>query len=305
MMQQPTQKIYFHKSVLVHEVLFYLDPQPHKVYIDATFGTGGHSRAILEKEPQCKVIALDWDVQSLETYAPLLQQEFGDRFVYIWDNFAHLYKLLKKVGVTKVDGIFADFGTSQIQISERPGFSLYKDAPLDMRMSPPHQKETAATVVNEYSQTQLRDIFWNFGEEKFAKRIAQAIEFERKKNRILTTRQLAELVQKVVPFNPRQKIHPATRVFQALRIYVNDELAHITAFLPAAIHALNPSGRLVCISFHSLEDRLVKQFFKKCELEGLGAIVTKKVVVARQEEIAQNPSARSAKLRAFQINKKQ
>lgn len=300
-LQQSSEKLLFHKPVLVDEVLLYLNPQPEKIYVDATFGSGGHSRAILEKEPNCKIIAFDWDAQALGTYAPLLQEEFGDRFTYVWGNFAHIYKLLKKIGITRVDGILADFGTSQIQITDRPGFSLYKDALLDMRMSPPHQKETAATIVNEFSEDKLRDIFWQFGEEKFAKRIAKAIVLQRKKQKIMTTGQLADLVKQVVPFNPRQRIHPATRIFQALRIYVNAELDNINAFLPAAIRALNIHGRLVCISFHSLEDRIVKQFFKQQEQEGRGHIITKRVVISSDEETTRNPSARSAKLRAFEV----
>lgn len=298
---QQSEKLLFHKPVLVQEVLLYLNPQPKKIYLDVTFGSGGHTRAILEKEKQCKVIAFDWDAQALSTYAPLLEEEFGDRFHYVWGNFAHLYKLLKKIGIQKVDGILADFGTSQIQISDRPGFSLYKDALLDMRMSPPHQKETAAIIINEYSEEKLRDIFWEFGEEKFAKRIARALVEQRKKQKIVTTEQLADLVKKVVPFNPKQRIHPATRIFQALRIYVNAELDNINAFLPAATQALHEHGRLVCISFHSLEDRLVKQFFKQKEQEGRGRIITKKAIIASDEEVAHNPSARSAKLRAFEV----
>src|SRR3972149_3714333 len=143
-----SKDLFFHKSVLVQEVLEYLDPRPNALYVDATFGSGGHTRAILEKQPGCTVIGVDWDAISLDTYAPLLQEEFGDRFIPVWGSFAHLYKLLKKQKITQVDGILADFGTSQMQILERPGFSFSQDSPLDMRMSSSHQRSTAAHVVN-------------------------------------------------------------------------------------------------------------------------------------------------------------
>ncbi len=289
---------FFHKSVLVDEVITYLNLKPEGVYVDATFGSGGHSRAILEKEPRATVIGIDWDVQSLDRYAPLLQQQYGDRFIPLFGSFAHLYKLLKKIGVDRVDGILADFGTSQMQIVERPGFSIYRDTPLDMRMSLSHQKTTAAEIVNAASQAKLADIFWHYGQERFARKIAAAIVYDRKKKLFKTTKDLAGLIERIVPWPKHAKIHPATRVFQALRIYVNQELENIKAFLNGAIGVLAPEGRLVCISFHSLEDRIVKQFFKQAELDGQLKILTKKVVEASSQEIEKNPSARSAKLRA-------
>lgn len=288
-----------HKPVLVKEVLTYLSPQPGKLYLDATFGSGGHTRAILEKEPHCKVIALDWDTVSLDTFGPPLQDEFGDRLQLIWGNFALLYKLLKKNHIPKLDGVLADFGTSQMQIFDRPGFSFYKDTPLDMRMSPPHQRETAADVLEWSSEEMLRELFWQLGEEPQAKIIARAIVEQRSKNPIKTTGQLARLIEKIV-HTKKRSIHPATRVFQALRIYINKELDNISAFLAEAVRVLNKDGRLVCISFHSLEDRLVKQFFKDRELLGDVALLTKRVITSTPEEIRENPSSRSARLRAVQ-----
>src|SRR5438552_4999455 len=135
-----TDKLLYHKPVLINEVLQYLDLQPHKKYLDVTFGSGGHTRAILEAEKKCHVIALDWDAKSIDTYGPPLLEEFGDRLTVLWGNFAHAYRILKKAKIDKVDGILADFGTSHMQILERPGFSLFKDSPLDMRMSPAHQQ---------------------------------------------------------------------------------------------------------------------------------------------------------------------
>lgn len=289
-------ELFLHKSVLVQEVLEYLNPQPGKIYLDVTFGSGGHTRAILEAEPTCTVIAMDWDTVSLDTYIPRLQQEFGDRIIPLWGNFSLLYKLLKKIKITKVDGILADFGTSQMHIYERAGFSFSRNTPLDMRMSPPHQHVTAAQVLNEFSEEALRELFWQLGEESNARKIAHAIVEARQKKPFEMTRDLAQLIEKLTP--GRGKIHPATKVFQALRIYVNKELDNIHAFLPVAVQSLNKGGRLVCISFHSLEDRVVKQFFKKMEDEGKVKVLTKKVVVPTEEEVRRNPASRSSKLRA-------
>jgi 16S rRNA (cytosine1402-N4)-methyltransferase len=287
-----------HKSVLVNQVLEYLNVSPGKTYLDVTFGAGGHTQAILEKEPTCKVIAMDWDGLSIDTYFPPLEEKYGDRISFVWGNFAQLHRALKKAGIDKVDGILADFGTSQMQIVERAGFSIYRNKPLDMRMSPSHQKITAEYLINKATEEKLRDIFWRLGEERHARKIAYAIVEERKKRYIKTTGELADVVERIL--GKHHKIHPATRVFQALRIYVNKELDNIHAFLPAAIEHLNPSGRLVCISFHSLEDRMVKDFFKKIAEEGVGNVLTKRVVVAESDELRANPSSRSAKLRAFE-----
>jgi 16S rRNA (cytosine1402-N4)-methyltransferase len=200
--------------------------------------------------------------------------------------------------VDKVDGILADFGTSQMQIIERPGFSIYRDTPLDMRMSLSHQKIMAAQVVNTASAELLADIFYTYGEERLARKIAQAIVEQRTRKLFYTTKELADLVARIVPWPKHGKIHPATRVFQALRIYINQELENIKAFLKGAVGALAPQGRLVCISFHSLEDRLVKQFLREKADTGELKIVTKKVMGPTPEELQRNPSARSAKLRA-------
>jgi len=294
----------YHKSVLVKEVLEYLDPQPNKLYVDVTFGGGGHTRAILEKETKCKVIAIDWDKNALEKNGALLQEEFPGRLTLIWGNFAQLIKLLKKENITSVDGILADFGTSQYQITNLPGFSVYKEAFLDMRMSNSHHQTTAADVINRASQKQLEEIFFNLGEERNSKKIASFIVENRRYKKIETVGQLIDIIERAFPsdYKKKSKIHPATRVFQALRIYVNDELENINSFLVATLSVLNSGGRLVCISFHSLEDRLVKQFLKnhKSSFE----ILTKKVVTASPEEIQINLSSRSAKLRAARLYSK-
>jgi 16S rRNA (cytosine1402-N4)-methyltransferase len=287
---------FFHKSVLVNEVLEQLNIQPNGVYIDATFGSGGHSKAILRKEPTCQVIGIDWDKISLDTYAPLVTEEFGDRFIPVWGNFATLYKIARKLHLKEVDGILADFGTSQMQIKERAGFSFATDTPLDMRMSLSHYKETAADIINHASFDKLVYIFGTYGEERFASKIARAIIEARSAKKFKTTRDLAGLIERIIP---RQKsgIHPATKVFQGLRIHINHELEHIQAFLAGATGLLADQGRIACISFHSLEDRIVKQFFREKAQEGILEVITPKAIEASPEEIAQNPSSRSAKLR--------
>ncbi len=291
----------YHKPVLVNEVLHYLAPQPHKRYLDVTFGGGGHTRAILEAEPTCSVIALDWDMQAIEHNAPPLQEAFGDRLQVIWGNFALLYKILKKEKINTVDGILADFGTSQFQIFQRAGFSFQYDTPLDMRMSPAHQHLTAATILNEWPEQKIVHIFQEYGQEPKSRTLARAIVESRKRHPFKTTGDLVALVEYVIPLKPfkaQHGIHPATRIFQALRIAVNNELDNIQSFLSSAIRFINPGGRLVCISFHSLEDRLVKTFAKEHENELTN--LTPKPITASAEEVAINPSARSAKLRAVE-----
>lgn len=294
------ETLLYHKPVLINEVLEYMDPQPGKVYLDVTFGSGGHTRALLEKEPQCRVIAMDWDSRSLDTYGPPLQDIFGDRLTLVWGNFALLYKVLKQEKIRSVDGILADFGTSQMQIVERAGFSVHRDTPLDMRMSPSHQTITAADVINHSSEEKLRELFWQLGEESQAKIIVRAIVRARLTKPITTTVQLAHIVEQVCPRKGRS-IHPATKVFQALRIYINKELDNIHAFLSQAVRVITPGGRVVCISFHSLEDRIVKQFFNEQASLQVLDVVTPKVVIASKQELSENPSARSAHLRAAAV----
>ncbi|MGE0206912.1 MAG: 16S rRNA (cytosine(1402)-N(4))-methyltransferase RsmH [Candidatus Babeliales bacterium] len=292
----------YHIPVLVQEVLTYLDPKPGKVYVDATFGGGGHTKAILEKEPSCTVIAMDWDLVALEKNGDPLLEHYPDNLKLIWSNFSQIDMKLKKEGIGTVDGILADFGTSQYQLTEREGFSFATDTPLDMRMSPAHQKTTAAHVVNKATEQELLTIFKELGEEPKSRAIARLICAERKKKRIITTKQLVDLIEKVCGPKRGKKIHPATKIFQALRIYVNRELENIIAFLPAALRALKPEGRLVCISFHSLEDRLVKQFFRDKAQSGEGfESLTPKAVLPSDQEIAINPASRSARLRALKV----
>lgn len=299
MTRQPVER---HKPVLVKQVLQYINPQPRKTYLDVTFGSGGHTRAILEQEPTCRVVAMDWDTAALENFGAPLQEEFGDRLRLIWGNFALLYRIMQKEKLPPFAGILADFGTSQIQLAHKAGFSFYHDTPLDMRMSPAHQKITAAELLNKSSEQKLVEIFSDFGQERYAKTIARAIVEHRKAKEFVTTRDLASLIEEIIsPSKRRPGLHPGTQVFQALRIAVNQELHNIISFLPVALHSLEQGGHLVCISFHSLEDRLVKQFFKDQEQQRHITILTKHAEVADEEEMKENPSSRSAKLRAAEL----
>lgn len=293
-----------HKPVLLKEVLHFLAPQPGKVYVDVTLGGGGHTRAILTSQPDCKVIGMDWDETVIKTTGEALKEEFPGRFIPIWGNFSKINAALHKAGYQKVDGILADFGTSQIQIASTPGLSIYQNKFLDMRMSASFFKVTAQDVLKNSSEKELAKIFFDYGQERYGNRIARAIVETRQKNPLKTTKQLAELIESVVPGSKGSKIHPATRVFQALRIFVNKELENIQSFLSNSLKVLAPESRLVCISFHSLEDRIVKQFFRDLTKTGQIQIeiLTPKVCTATDEELAVNRSARSAKLRAIKYD---
>lgn len=288
---------YKHKSVLTKEVLEYLNPQDDKLYVDCTFGGGGHTRAILESCSNCKVIGLDFDLNAIDN-GQVLEEAYPERLTLLWANFTNITKVLNHQKIKKVDGILADFGTSQFQITERPGFSFSKDTPLDMRMSPGHTRVTAAQVLNQATEQELAKIFYDYGQENKAFKIAKAIvKYREEHGQITTTGQLVDIVHSVIPAYSR-KINEATKVFQALRIVVNDELNNIKSLLMQSLNLLNPNGRIVCISFHSLEDRIVKQFYKehKDQLD----ILTPKVIISTKEELEENPSSRSAKLRAAQ-----
>lgn len=290
-----------HIPVLMEEVLQFVNPQPGKLYVDVTLGGGGHTRAILTQQPDCKVIGMDWDKSVIETTGAALAEEFPGRFTPLFGNFAKIQDILERNKIKKVDGILADFGTSQIQIKNTPGFSVYQDAYLDMRFSPGMFYRTAYDVVNRFTEQHLAEIFYTYGEESRGRKIARAIVEKRKLKKIETTKELAKLIEDMTP-GSYHKIHPATKVFQALRIFVNEELENITCFLRHTIKVLRPEGRLVCISFHSLEDRIVKQFFKEHSVQKLQEpyfeMLTKGACMASPQELATNRSARSARLRA-------
>jgi 16S rRNA (cytosine1402-N4)-methyltransferase len=302
-MEEPKNNTTYHIPVLVNEVIEILKPQPHAWYLDATFGGGGHTTALLEAEPTCHVVALDWDTHALELNGPALEEKYGDRLTLLWGNFSQADRVLKKAGITEVAGILADFGTSQHQIFERPGFSFASDSPLDMRMSPSHQKHTAADIVNYASEKELKKILYEYGEESKAHALVEEIIGQRKTKKFKTTKDLADTIEKVFGKKRFGKIHPATKTFQALRIAVNHELDNITSFLHASMNLLVDQGVLACISFHSLEDRIVKDFFRQQVALNRGALLTPKSITADEQEIDRNPSSRSARLRALKYIK--
>lgn len=288
----------YHPSVMVREVVEYLAPVPHGVYIDVTFGGGGHSAAILQAEPTCRIIACDWDTNALTVNGPILEQKFPGRVTLLWTNFARLSDHLRKMGVAKVNGILADFGTSRYQIETGSGFSYARDTPLDMRMSPAHQKTTAYDILHQASEHELVHILGTYGGERHAKGIAHEIILARTRGESLkTTSDLVRVIERVIPTRD-SAIHQATKTFQALRIVVNKELENIHALLTQAPAIIAPGGRLVCISFHSLEDRLVKDAF--VERRDVWNIITPKIVIPSDDEIKANPASRSARLRCAQ-----
>jgi 16S rRNA (cytosine1402-N4)-methyltransferase len=277
------------------EVLHYLTPAPAETMVDATVGAGGHARLVAERlGPKGRLVGLDQDPAMLELARPRLP---GLPVTLVHANFDQLREVLNELSIPSVDGVLADLGVAsdQIETPER-GFSFQQSGPLDMRMDPT-SGEPASVWLQRLSERDLADVFWNFGEERFSRRIARKIVDSRRRTPLETTEQLADLVRSCVP-RPRGRrfaIDPATRVFQALRIAVNDELGSLTRLLAALPDCLKPAGRAVVISFHSLEDRLVKQAFRDRER---WQVLTPKPVRPKEEEIRNNPRARSAKLRA-------
>lgn len=301
----------FHEPVLVEEVLHYLVSDPNGVYLDLTVGGGGHARALLERlHPDARLIGLDRDREALEAAGQRLKQ-FGDRVTLRQSNFRDFVRVLQELGVERVHGLLLDLGVSshQIDAPER-GFSYSADGALDMRMDR-SQTLTAADIVNTYSEAELARLFRDFGEERKARQVARAVVMERKKRHIATTGALAQVVGSRFP--PEQRVKSLARVFQALRIAVNDELSSLAATLERALDSLYPGGRLVVISYHSLEDRLVKDFFREqardcvcpphvpvcvCGHQARLRILTRRVVRPTPAEVARNPRSRSARLRA-------
>ncbi|MDO8557785.1 MAG: 16S rRNA (cytosine(1402)-N(4))-methyltransferase RsmH [bacterium] len=290
-----------HIPVLLKEVLRYLDPKPGENFIDCTIGQGGHAFAILERiAPGGRVLGIDADSQSLRILA--LEQKAKNesgRLVLAEGNFMDVGSIAEKKKFVEVQGVLMDLGWSSWQMEESGrGFSFLKDEMLDMRMSSV-QTLTAEHIVNTYTEKTLAEIFEKFGEERFAKKIAKAIIEKRRLRKILRTKELAEIVIGAIPSRFHHgRIHVSTRVFQALRIATNDELESLNKALRGAYEILSPGGRLAVISFHSLEDRIVKNFFREEERAGRLTILTKKPVMSSGEETAKNPRSRSAKLRA-------
>jgi len=296
-----------HIPVLLREVLEYVNPQPGWKFIDATIDGGGHAMAIMERiVPGGKLLGIEWDSELLNQLKFKIQgSRFKDDIVLVNDSYANLREIAKKHGFYEVDGIFFDLGMSRWHLEEAGrGFSFLKDEPLDMRYScQEFSKKTAAEIVNKSSYDELVRILKEYGEERFAKSIAAAIVEARKRNPIKSTFQLVEIIKNSTPFwYRRRRIHFATKTFQALRIAVNGELDNLRVGLQQAEELLKNKGRIAVISFHSLEDRIVKNFFKESNKEKRLNIITKKPIRAGLAEISANPSARSAKLRVAEKN---
>jgi 16S rRNA (cytosine1402-N4)-methyltransferase len=308
-----------HKPVLLDEVIRYLRCTPGKLFVDGTVGGGGHARAILEKTaPDGRLIGIDWDEKALGKARSNLQS-YEERLVLVRENFALIGSVLARLHIQAVDGILLDLGLSSFQVDEGArGFSFNLPGPLDMRMDT-REKNTAARLVNTLSEDKLAEIIWQFGEERWHRRIARHIVRARDEEAIETTDRLSRVVYSAIPPGKRvRQRHPATRTFQALRLAVNRELDHLQTFLQGALDWLKPGGRLAIVSFHSLEDRLVKQAFANwarscrcpprspiCQCEGrpLARLVTKKPVVPGKSEIQANPRARSGRLRVVEKQK--
>jgi 16S rRNA (cytosine1402-N4)-methyltransferase len=303
-----------HYSVLKNEVIEGLNINPEGIYIDATLGYGGHSEEILKRLRRGFLFAFDQDEDAIH-FGQQRLSKVSNNFKIIYDNFENLKECLNKEGITKVDGIVFDLGLSSPQIDETDrGFTFMKDAPLDMRMDK-QKKLTAEIVINNYSLEDLINIFFTYGEEKFSKTIAKNIIEYRKKQKITYTKELVEIIKSSVPIKYFLNNHPERQIFQAIRIEVNNELKVLEKALEEAIMLLNPQGRICVISFHSLEDRIVKQIFKKYseinklvkglpvipdEYKPLIRLVINKPIVATEKELAENSRSKSAKLRIIE-----
>jgi 16S rRNA (cytosine1402-N4)-methyltransferase len=308
--------VYDHIPVMVNEVVHYLDVRPGKKYVDCTLGGAGHSKAILDKMmPEGLLVGIDQDRAAVENAEKVLKY-YGPKVAFFHDNFVNIKFVLSQLNINKVDGILADLGISFYQLAQSGrGFSFQKDEPLDMRMDI-RSNLTAGDIVNLADEKKLSDIFFKYGEERWARQIASNIVKYRKTKSIQTSFDLVRIVSDSIPkkfFSKPQRIHPATRVFMALRIAVNRELEKLESFLDIAADILNPGGRLCVLSFHSLEDRIVKHRLRAlekgctcpstfpqcvCKFEKKMRSLTKKPVRPSEHEVKVNPMARSTRLRA-------
>ncbi len=291
-----------HIPVLLAEVILNLNPKPNQNFVDCTLGGGGHAEAILEKtSPQGKLLGIDWNKASLRIAQKRLAS-FKNRSIFVCDNFVNLTKIVRENNFVPISGILLDLGLSSYLLeAAKLGFSFRINEYLDMRYGQPTAvmgQLTAADIVNTYLEKELIKIFKKYGEERYAKAIVREIVQVRKKEKIDTTFKLVNVISKAVPeFYKRRRIHPATKVFQALRVAVNDELENLRQVLPQAQEMLEPKGRLIVISYQSLEDRIVKNFFKEKSKEDTIKIITKKPIIPHYKEIVRNPRSRSAKMR--------
>jgi len=287
-----------HVPVMVEEVMNLLRCEPHQIYVDATLGGGGHAEEILKRSgPDGVVIGMEWDEDAIHEAKKVLAS-YDERIKIFRENFIHLPEILKTLKVESVDGILLDLGLSSIQLGkEERGFSFKGEGPLDMRMDL-RGDCTAADLINRLSLQELEKTLFEYGEERWAKRIAKAIVSEREKESIQTTQALRKIVHYAISrrFHSR-KIDPATKTFQALRIKVNSELENLKEILASGWKFLKKGGKICILSFHSLEDRMVKETFRKLEGDGVMRVMTKKPLTPSEEERGKNPRSRSAKLR--------
>lgn len=307
---------FYHIPVLLEPTMESLALKTDGIYVDGTLGGGGHSENILLRtSPDGRLIGIDQDDEALAAASGRLAQ-FGGRFTAVKANFCQMKEVLADLGIDKVDGILLDIGVSSHQLDDgERGFSYMVDAPLDMRMDQIGGGKTAADLLAALSEEEIADIIYQYGEERYSRRIARQIVEFRKKEPLLTTFQLVNLIRRAMPKSNKEKQHPAKRTFQALRIAVNDELGVLQRALDDALDLLNPGGRLSVITFHSLEDRIVKEQFKAwakgctcppdfpicvCGKKPTVKIVTRKPVTADEKELELNPRARSAKLRCVE-----
>jgi len=286
----------YHQPVMVAEVVQYLITDPNGFYVDATVGDGGHAKAILEKtSPQAIVVGIDRDREAIETASQVLA-DFGSRVKLVQGSFSTIAEILNQVNVEGIDGILFDLGVSsrQLDVPER-GFSFSQDGPLDMRMDRT-QKMNACQVVNTFTEKELADIFFYYGEEHKSRKIARSIVLARQKKSITTTSELEKIIWNCNP-GRRGGIHPATRVFMALRIYINHELDELPKALESVLQFMKEGARMVVLSYHSLEDRVVKNFLRTHDqLE----VINRKPMTPSRQEIQVNPRARSARMRVAQ-----
>ncbi|AHX03635.1 16S rRNA (cytosine(1402)-N(4))-methyltransferase [Ehrlichia chaffeensis str. Heartland] len=293
-----------HTPVLLNEMLDILNPQDGKVYVDATFGAGGYTRAIL-KSANCQVYAIDQD-ECTNVFYEKLVNDFPGKVHFCVSKFSKIKQILHGAQLKKVDGIVFDIGVSSMQLEDASrGFSFSKDGPLDMRMSTSTSNVDASVFVNTAFEEEIANVIYQYGGEKYSRKIAKAIAESRKKKPIKTTGELASIVRSVISRSKNHSIDPATRTFQAIRIWVNKELEELEQGIIDSADLLNPGGKIIVVSFHSLEDRIVKVMFKSlCSgssvISPIGfQLINKKVIRPSFEEILNNPRSRSAKLRAI------
>ena len=290
-----------HTTVLLHEAVDGLNLKQGSVFVDATLNAGGHSQLVLSQlDGNVRIIGIDIDADAIARAKTNINT---NNAAFFQENFRNLDKVLDEAGMTHVDGMIFDLGLSSNQIEESGrGFSFKTDEPLLMTMKKDLKSTdiTASEIVNSWAEESLADIIYGYGEDRFARRIAKAIVAAREIREIKTAQELADIIASAVPKFGFKKINPATKTFQAIRIAVNDELGAIKEALPKAFERLNPGGRISIISFHSLEDRIVKRFFKEKSEAGEGKLITKKPITPSPQEVAENPRSRSAKLRIIE-----